>query len=85
MKSIIDIIGIIGILICFLGFTYQHRARKHIDTQNPLQIKLIKSFKRAPIEDYSDFGKELLGKSDNCAIIGVSMVLGYAIFSEIFE
>ena len=84
MKYIIDIIGIIGILICFVGFIYQYRAQKHLKTQNTLQVKLIKSFKRAPIEDYSNIGKEYLGKSDNCAAIGVSMVLGYAIFSGIY-
>ena len=85
MKSIIDIIGIIGILICFAGFTYQYRARKHLKTQNTLQKKSIKSFKRAPIEDYSDIGKEYLGRSDNCAAIGVSMVLGYALLAGIYE
>jgi len=84
MKSIIDIIGIIGILICFIGFMYQYRAGKHLKTQNALQVKLVKSFKRAPIEDYSNIGKEYLGRSDNCAAIGVSLVLGYAILSGIY-
>ena len=82
MKSIIDIIGI---LICFAGFTYQYRARKHLKTQNKLQEKTIKSFKRAPIEEYSNIGKEYLGRSDNCAAIGVCMVLGYALLGGMYE
>ncbi|MEH6446725.1 MAG: hypothetical protein V7784_22750 [Oceanospirillaceae bacterium] len=85
MKSIIAIIGIIGIVICFAGFTYQYRARKHLKIRNALQEKSIKSFKRAPIEDYSDIGKELLSRSDNCAAIGVSMVIGYALLAGIYE
>ena len=85
MRSIIDIIGIFGILICFAGFAYQYRARKHLKTENTLQGRSIKFFKRAPIEDYSDIGKEYLGRSDNCAAIGVSMVLGYALLAGMFE
>ncbi len=85
MKLIINIIGIIGILICFVGFMYQYRARNHLKNQNTLQITLINSFRRGQIEDYSNIGKKYLSRSDNCAVIGVSMVLGYAIFSGIFE
>jgi hypothetical protein len=85
MKSIIEIIGTIGISICFVGFMYQYRARKHLKAQNTLRAGIIQTFKRAPIDDYSDTGKAYLGKADNCAAIGVSMVLAYAIFSGIYE
>lgn len=85
MKPVIEIIGIIGIFICFVGFIYQYRARKHLKTQNTLQAGIVQTFKRAPIDDYSKIGKEYLGRSDNCAAIGVSMVLAYAILSGIFE
>lgn len=85
MRSIINVIGVIGILICFAGFAYQYRAGKYLTTQDALQKKLLKSLRRAPIEDYSDMGKEYLGKSDNCAAIGVSMVLGYALLAGIYE
>ena len=85
MKSIIEIIGTIGILICFVGFIYQYRARKHLKTQNTLKVEIIRTFKRAPIDEYSNIGKEYLGRSDSCAAVGVSMVMAYAIFSGMYE
>jgi hypothetical protein len=85
MRSIFEIIGIIGISICFVGFIYQYRARKHLKTQNTSRAEMIKNFKRAPIDDYSNIGKEYLGRADNCAAIGVSMVLAYAIFFAVYE
>ncbi len=85
MKFIIIVIGTVGIMICFLGFIYQYRARNHLKSQGTLEVGIIKSFKRAPIEDYSSTGQAYLGRSDNCAAIGVSMVLIYAITAGIYD
>ena len=85
MTLIIEIIGVIGISICFVGFIFQCLARKHINSDSPVKMEFMHSFKRAPLEEYSSKGKEYLAKSDNCAMIGVCMVLAYAVFAGFFE
>ena len=86
MKSIINLIGIIGILVCFTGVIQQYLARKHLKDNSTLsRLEILKSLKRAPIDDYSEVGKQYLSRSDNCAAIGVSLVLAFAIFSGMID
>ena len=84
MESIINFVGFIGILACFTGAIQQYLAQKHLkDSSTVSRVGILISLKRAPIEEYSELGKKFLNRSDNCAAIGVSLVLAYAILSEV--